>query len=150
MTWRCSLFYCAGLQPVFMLKKQAETKSDVLLVVISLCCVLSGQGAGVRSGWWGIISQMNRFVCVLMCVYVYVFFVSLIVCLQKSVCGHLYLCVCVGLACLSSPLAVIRQDIGSMTAHSPHHHPLWERLFPFHPVICVWLPVLGPWWYVKS
>lgn len=105
--------------------------------------VLSGQGD--RSEVRG----LNRFVCVSMCMCVCVrvcLSVLLVVCLCLKDCVY----VCGGLACLSSPLAVIRRDIGSMMPHNPLYHPLRERLYPFHPVMCVWLPVLGPWQYVRS
>ena len=134
--------------------KWGPAGSDIIML-----CVVSGQG-GNRSEFRGVFWGCNlliEWVCVCLCVCVSALLVvclclreSVLVYLCFGVCVCVCVCVCGGLACLSSPLAVIRRDTGSMTSHYPHHHPLRERLSPFHPVMCVWLPVLGPWRYVRS
>lgn len=107
---------------------------------IIMFCVLSEQGErGQRV--WGVIFWLNRPVCVCVCASVF---------LSVSLFPRVCMCVCWGLACVSSPPAVIRWDSGSMTAHNPHHHPLREHLYPFYPVMCVWLAVEGPRRYVRS
>lgn len=85
----------------------------------------------MKSSEWGQGSVGCNFLNRLVCVCLSRLFGCL--CVWDSVCVHLHLCVCVwvggcgGLACLSSPLAVMRRDTGSTTARRP----LGEYLYPF-------------------
>lgn len=80
---------CEGPQPVCTVSKQKERQSEVLLVVISLCCVSRlDKGTAVRSG---VISWLNRFVCVHVCLSCW-----LCVSVSKRVfCVSIFVCMCV-------------------------------------------------------